>query len=125
MEMKDERRNFHRVDFITSASVNYQNEKVHSDILDISINGIHFTTPKNVDLAINEESELAITLGNITIQLTVFILRKTTLGYAGNSLKMSPVDFSMFKRLLLINLGSEKLINKDIEKMVKLNDTLK
>ena len=113
------KRQFTRLPFDATATVNIDDMTYKTQVHDISLNGIHFSDLDEVQLKVGTHVSLNVQLNEKAVSMLAHLVRKTPVGYAGTIESIDPESFHYLKRLLIINFGSTELVNSEIESLLK------
>jgi hypothetical protein len=117
--MKTERRQFERVSFISSLSINDGQHQSVAQVLDLSLKGIHFSKPDNCQISLDNQIEIVLHLdSDHDIFMNVSLIRQTQHGFSGYWNEIDGESFTRLKRLLVLNLGSEELIEREVKDLL-------
>ncbi len=122
--MDNHGRKFERLTFISEAKLSNGKKSEAISIIDLSLKGVHFGKPDKIKLSINQELSLAIIIGELdaskSITMTVKIDRQTPEGYACHWLEIDENSFHHLHKLLTLNFGDAKLIDREIKDLIGL-----
>ncbi len=114
-----ERRRFHRVGFHADATLKLSFDTISVEIFDISIAGALFKVDSNIALAPGHQGYLIIKLSEeVQIRITGDLLAHSDGSYVIRRKLDAPEDDHHLRRLLELNLGDSKLLERDIETMI-------
>jgi c-di-GMP-binding flagellar brake protein YcgR len=118
-----ERRNFQRVPFATKAEINCNSNNYHGQLVNISLRGALVHAEGKIPLVKGNRCELIIHLldSEITLQFETDIIycQKNRLGFKFISEDLKTA--SHLRRLLELNIGSSKKIDREIASWLKEN----
>lgn len=115
-----EKRVFQRVLFSHDAKLVHQEHKFTTQVLDLSLHGFLCTQPPNIDIKLNDEMTLELTLDQdrkIIMQATVVHIEDSHLGMNCHHIDIDSV--SELKRLIQLNLANDDLLNRDVNLLAR------
>lgn len=111
-----EQRQFSRIDFHTTTSVVYKNQRFEAQLLDISLKGALLSIEEALLLSKEEECSLEINLGGSEVVLTIKALlvhiHENSFGFKFQSIDLE--SLSHLRRLMEINLGNTDRIDQEL-----------
>jgi len=120
--MSDERRQFNRVVFDTTATFYADKRKVECQIIDLSIQGVLLKLLDKTEIEVGSTYELEIPLGErdeiISLELELTHQQDKTLGLMCSYIDL--VSITHLRRLVELNLGDSELLERDFNAL--LND---
>ena len=112
----DERRRYHRVGFHADAVLKLAIGSISIEILDISLAGALMKVDSSVMLTDGSSASLILRLSDeVQIKMKGDIIVHNDGNYAIKRKSTSPGDDHHLKRLLELNLGGSKLLERDIQ----------
>jgi hypothetical protein len=115
-----ERRRFSRIQFDTAATL-VQNEKVfHTNVLDISLNGLLLETPENYEIRADQSADVSILLGDdAEIQMAVKLVHSGSnmLGFRCESIDMESI--AHLRRLVELNLDDPSASDRVLSELIQ------
>ncbi|MBH9551262.1 PilZ domain-containing protein [Inhella gelatinilytica] len=120
MKPADERRHFSRVHFATQAQVISVDERLEAQLLDISLQGALVQLPEGAALQAGEPCLLALRLGDITLKMGAEVahVQDGTAGLQCRTIDLESI--SHLRRLVEVNVGDPKLLERDLKSLVAL-----
>jgi hypothetical protein len=115
-----EKRVFQRVLFSHDANLVHQEHKFTTQVLDLSLHGFLCTQPPNIDIKLNDEMTLELTLDQdrkIIMHATVVHIENSHLGMNCHHIDIDSV--SELKRLIQLNLANDDLLNRDVNLLAR------
>ncbi len=116
MTAKDDRRRFHRVDFLTGAVLSDANGKVPCDVHDLSLHGalvaiaaeyrdVSLMTPLTLDIALDNEQ-------HIRMQVRIAHEREGVYGLECDNIDVDSITH--LRRLVELNLGDSNVLDREL-----------
>lgn len=120
----DERRHFTRVPFDANVTIAHDSDLWQAQLLDISLNGILLSLPENWPGQKDQEFTIALELDSDTIIRVCGKVTHTEADHIGFIFENMELDSaSHLKRLLLLNLGDQSLIDREIHELISVHAT--
>ena len=119
MPSESERRRFTRVRFDTAATIAQGDTVIHTDLLDISLNGVLLKTPEQYQIRADQPAYISIFLSeDAEIQMTVDLAHSTDtfLGFKCASIDMESVGH--LRRLIELNMDDPHASERILEELV-------
>lgn len=120
----DERRHFTRVPFDATVTISNDNDSWQAKLLDISLNGILLSLPKDWLGQKDQEFVVALELdSDVIISVCGKVTHKEAdhIGFIFENMELESA--SHLKRLLLLNLGDQSLIDREIHELISVHTT--
>jgi PilZ domain-containing protein len=120
--INSEKRQFSRIAFDAPVTFQKENKTWNSKLLDISLKGVLVMKPDNWDQNNDGNFELSIQLDNSDIEIDMEVkLAHTEENHIGFHCEHIDIDsITSLKRLVELNLGDEKLLEREISNMLEL-----
>lgn len=115
-----DKRIFQRVLFSHDAKLIHQSNSHTIQVLDLSLHGFLCTQPKEVNMNINDEVTLELTLEQnrkIIMQSTIVHIEDSHLGMDCHHMDIDSI--SELKRLIQLNLADDNLLNRDLSLLAR------
>lgn len=116
-----ERRNFHRVPFITKAEINCHGKKFQGELLDISLQGALIDTREIIPLEKESKCVLTISLldSEVIMQFDVNLVHREDNRLGFKFIGEDIESIVHLKRLLELNIGSSETVDEEISFWLK------
>ena len=120
----DERRHFTRIPFDANVTISQGSDHWQAHLLDISLNGILLSLPESWPGQKDQEFTIELELDSDTIIKVKGKVTHTTADHTGFIFDNMELDSaSHLKRLLLLNLGDQSLIDREIHELISVHAT--
>lgn len=120
----DERRHFTRVPFDALVTIAQGGDHWQAQLLDISLNGILLSLPEKWPGQQDQEFTITLELDSDVIISVIGKVAHTTADHIGFIFENMELDSaSHLKRLLLLNLGDQSLIDREIHELISVHAT--
>ncbi len=116
----DERRQFNRVVFNTTATLHVHKKKYDCEILDLSIQGVFLKLLEEVEIEIGSIYQLDIPLGekHEMISMEIELMHQDGLDLGFMCAQISLESITHLRRLVELNLGDSELLDRNFEKLL-------
>ena len=115
-----ERRQFSRVSFDADVTVQQEDHTYHSQLVDISLNGVLITTPRNYEIRTDMPCTLVVVLAQdveIRMQVTLVHSSSDLLGFHCSSIDME--SMTHLRRLVEMNMTDPRASERVLTEMLK------
>jgi|SRR5690606_23772283 hypothetical protein len=110
-----ERRSFHRIPFDASTELSQGDDTWQVELLDISLKGLLVLAPADWNGMSTQPFHACITLSNeVNIRMDVQLVRSHAQQLGFSCLNIDVESISHLRRLVEINLGDERLIQREL-----------
>lgn len=119
-EKASERRKFSRVDFDASATLIQNQTQIHTNLVDVSLNGVLVETPKEYEINVAEPATLDIALSDethISMQVNLAHSSSQVLGFHCISIDVESI--SHLRRLIELNMENEKASDRVLSELIR------
>lgn len=122
--MSDERRQFNRVVFNTTATFFADKRKIECQIIDLSIQGVFLKLLDRADIEVGSAYQLDISLGErdemISMELELMHQDEMQLGLMCTHIDLDSITH--LRRLVELNLGDSQLLERDFSALLNDNN---
>lgn len=119
----NERRNFHRVIFDAPITLTQGDQQWQAQLIDISLKGALVSQPDGFPAQSGVETQIDIQFNDVeqpvTMQTAVAHVEDEHIGLNCHHIDMESITF--LRRLLELNLGDDKLLERDLQALSKSN----
>ncbi|OIQ48071.1 MAG: hypothetical protein BM565_03215 [Gammaproteobacteria bacterium MedPE] len=115
-----DKRIFQRVLFSHDAKLLCNGESHIVQVLDLSMHGFLCTKPNTLDVSLNDETTLILTLEQgrkIVMESTVVHIDNSHLGMSSHHIDIDSI--SELKRLIQLNLANDDLLNRELDMLAR------
>ncbi len=117
-----ERRKYSRIHFDANATIEQNNSRMQTHLIDISLNGVLVETPKEYELNIAEPTTIDIALSDethISMQVTLAHSSSHFLGFHCTSLDVESI--SHLRRLIELNMDDGEAFERVLSELIRQN----